>query len=122
MDSIFERAARCGVETEYRDGFGNLRAVDPKVLARILDALATGDAPDRMLPRTIIVRGSADQSLRLASIEGQPLRWQIIADAKIAEGGGTSPLLTLPEPLPGMVTVRVCASARSKTRFPKSPP
>src|SRR5438477_11073932 len=110
MDSIFERAARCGVETEYRDGFGNLRAVDPKVLARILDALATGDAADRMLPRTILVRGSADQSLRLAGIEGQPLRWQIIADGKIAEGGGTSPLLTLPAMQNGVFQLRVTMS------------
>src|SRR6266480_4131788 len=100
MDSIFERAARCGVETEYRDGFGNLRAVDPKVLARILDALATGDAADRMLPRTILVRGSADQ----------PLRWQIIADGKIAEGGGTSPLLTLPAMQNGVFLLRVTIS------------
>src|SRR5437016_14597502 len=96
MDSIFERAARCGVETEYRDGFGNLHAVDPKVLARILDALATGDAADRMLPRTILVRRSADLSLRLVGIEGLPLRCQIIADGKFTEGAGTSPLLTLP--------------------------
>src|SRR5436190_5874503 len=110
MDSIFERAARCGVETEYRDGFGNLRAVDPKVLARILDALATGGAADRMLPRTILVRGSADQSLRLAGIEGQPLRWQIIADGKIAEGGGTSPLLTLPAMQNGVFLLRVTIS------------
>ena len=110
MDSIFERAARYGVETEYRDGFGNLRAVDPKVLARILDALATGDAADRMLPRTILVRGSADQSLRLAGIEGQPLRWQIIADGKIAEGGDTSPLLALPALQNGVFQLRVTIS------------
>src|SRR5438094_2739735 len=110
MDSIFERAARCGVETEYRDGFGNLRAVEPKVLARILDALATGDAADRMLPRTIVVGGSADQSLRLAGIEGQPLRWQIIADGKIADGGGTSPLLALPALQNGVFQLRVTIS------------
>ena len=39
MDGIFERAARWGVETEYRDGFGNLRTVEPEVLARILDGV-----------------------------------------------------------------------------------
>ena len=96
MTSIFERAARCGVETDYRDGFGNLRTVEPEVLARILDALGSGDAADRMLPRTIVVRGNVDQPMRLAAVEGQPLRWRIIADGKIAEGEGTSPLLRLP--------------------------
>jgi len=96
MTSIFERAARRGVETDYRDGFGNLRTVEPEVLARILDALGSGDAADRMLPRTIVVRGNVDQPMRLAAVEGQPLRWRIIADGKIAEGEGTSPLLRLP--------------------------
>src|SRR5260370_1426574 len=99
MASIFERAARCGVETEYRDGFGNLRTVEPEVLARILDALAAGDAADRMLPRTIVVRGNVDQSLRLAGVDGQPLHWQIIAGGKIGEGEGTPPPLTAPIPL-----------------------
>jgi len=107
MASIFERAARCGVETEYRDGFGNLRTVEPEVLARILDALAAGDAADRMLPRTIVVRGNVDQSLRLAGVDGQPLHWQIIADGKIGEGEGTSPLLTLPVLQNGVFQLRV---------------
>jgi 4-alpha-glucanotransferase len=107
MASIFERAARCGVETEYRDGFGNLRTVEPEVLARILNALTAGDAADRMLPRTIVVRGKVDQSLRLAGVDGAPLRWQIIADGKIGEGEGTSPLLTLPVLQNGVFQLRV---------------
>ena len=40
MDRVFERAALCGLETEYRDAFGNLRTVEPEVLTRILKALA----------------------------------------------------------------------------------
>jgi 4-alpha-glucanotransferase len=106
MASILERAAHWGVETEYRDGFGNARAVKPEVLARILDALATGDAGDRMLPRTVLVRG-ADQSLHVGGIEGQPLRWQIIGTEKIAEGEGTSPLLMLPILQNGVFQLRV---------------
>jgi 4-alpha-glucanotransferase len=108
MDSIFERAVRRGVETEYRDGFGTLRTVAPEVLARILDALAAGgDGADRMLPRTIVVRGNADQPLRLAGIEGQPLRWEVISERKIAEGENASPLLTLPVLQNGIFRLRV---------------
>src|SRR5215813_6236063 len=107
MASILERAAHWGVETEYRDGFGNVRAVKPEVLARILDALATGDAGDRMLPRTVLMRGSAGQSLHVGGIEGQPLRWQIIGKEKIAEGEGTSPLLILPALQNGVLQLHV---------------
>src|SRR5262245_12483496 len=107
MAGIFERAARWGVDAEYRDGFGNVRAVEPEVLARILDALATGDAGDRMLPRTVLVRGSADQSLHVGGFEGHPLRWQIAGREKIAEGEGTSPLLTLPALQNGVFQLRV---------------
>jgi 4-alpha-glucanotransferase len=98
MDRVFERAALWGLETEYRDAFGNLRTVEPQVLARILEALAAGrDAADRMLPRSIVIRG--DESLRLAAVEGLPLRWQIFSERKIAEGEGASPLLALPREL-----------------------
>src|SRR5439155_3109136 len=81
MDRVFERAALCGLETEYRDAFGNLRTVEPEVLTRILKALASGrNAADRMLPRSIVIRGEADPALRLAVVEGLPLRWQIFSE------------------------------------------
>jgi len=71
---IFERAKRLGVDTEYRDGFGHPRTVEPEVLVRILDALAAGgNGAERMLPRTILVRENTEQPLRLAAAEGQPL-------------------------------------------------
>jgi 4-alpha-glucanotransferase len=108
MDTIFERAARWGVETEYRDGFGNLRTVAPEVLARILDVLAAGgNGADRLLPRTIVVRGHADQPLRVAGIEGQPLRWEVTSGRKIAEGEGISPMLTLPILENGVFQLRI---------------
>src|SRR4029450_414699 len=93
---IFERAKRLGVDTEYRDGFGHPRTVEPEVLVRILDALAAGgDGAERMLPRTILVRENAEQPLRLAAAEGQPLRWEIVPAQEIAEGEGTYALLAL---------------------------
>src|SRR5262245_6125214 len=97
MDGILERAALWGLETEYRDGFGNLRTVEPEVLARVLEALAAGrDPADRILPRTVVVREHADRCLRLAAAEGLPFHWEIFSHQKIAEGEGISPVLALP--------------------------
>src|SRR5258708_20728577 len=116
MDRVFERAALCGLETEYRDAFGNLRTVEPEVLTRILKALASGrDAADRMLPRSIVIRGEADPPLRLAAVEGLPLRWQIFSEHRIAAGEGTSPLLTLPSALQnGIFRLRVTVASPSR--------
>ena len=108
MDGIFERAARWGVQTEYRDGLGNLRTVEPEVLARILAALAAGgDGPQRILPRTIMVRSDADQVLRLAGSEGEPLHWEILSERKFAAGEATSAQLTLPALDDGIFRLRV---------------
>jgi 4-alpha-glucanotransferase len=109
MDRIFERAALWGLETEYRDGFGNLRTVEPEVLARLLDALAAGgDVADRLLPRTVVVRGPGDRLLRLATGEGLALQWEIFSERKLAEGECSSPLLTLPSALQnGVFRLRV---------------
>src|SRR6516162_4380244 len=97
MDRVFERAALWGLETEYRDAFGHLRTVEPESLTRILKALAVGGGrTERMLPRSVVIRGHGDQPLRLAAAGGLPLRWEIVSERKIAEGEGTSPLLVLP--------------------------
>ena len=113
MDGILERAALWGLETEYRDGLGNLRTVEPEVLARVLEALAAGrDPADRILPRTVVVRGHADRSLRLAAAEELPLHWEIFSHQKIAEGEGISPVLSLP-PVPqnGIFRLRVTVTS-----------
>ena len=108
MDGIFERAARWGVQTEYRDGLGNLRTVEPEVLARILAALAAGgDGAQRILPRTIMVRSDSDQVLRLAGSEGEPLHWEILSERKFAAGEATSAQLTLPALDDGIFRLRV---------------
>ena len=108
MDGIFERAARWGVETDYRDGFGNLRTVAPEVLARILEALAAGgDGSERILPRTIVLRSGAEQALHLAGSERERLRWEIVSEGKIAAGEATCAQLTLPALEDGVFRLRV---------------
>ena len=85
MNDILERAARCGLETEYRDAFGQLQSVDPEVLARLLDSLAVGgEEPPRMLPRTVVMRGQADLPLHLGIPEGSPLWWEIWSEQKLS--------------------------------------
>jgi 4-alpha-glucanotransferase len=109
MDPIFERAARWGLETEYRDAFGQHRLVERDVLCKLLDSLAAdGEPPKRMLPRTVVVRGDAGRSVQLAATEGVPLLWEIGSEQMIAQGEGFSPLLELPPGLPhGVFRLRV---------------
>src|SRR6188472_1355542 len=115
MNDILERAARRGLETEYRDAFGQLRSVEPEVLARLLDSLAVGGKErSGMLPRTVVVRGPANRPLHLSVPEGLPLRWEIWSEQKIADGEGVSPVLHLPQGLPQGIFrlhVRVAAPA-----------
>ena len=96
MNDILERAARYGLETEYRDAFGHLQSVEPEVLARLLDSLATGgEEPTQLLPRTVVVRGQDGRLLHLAVPEGVSLRWEIWSEQRIAHGEGSSPASAL---------------------------
>src|SRR5262245_11749909 len=113
MDPIFERAALWGIETRYHDAFGNLRTVEPEMLARLLGAVVSNEATAaRMLPRTIVIRGRRECAVAVAAPEGQVLRWQIAGGQTIAEGEGSAPALTLPPGLPnGLWRLRVTAPA-----------
>jgi 4-alpha-glucanotransferase len=113
MNDILERAARCGLETEYRDAFGHLQSVEPEVLARLLDSLATGaEESTQLLPRTVVVRGQDGHVLHLALPEGVSLRWEIWSEQRIAQGEGISPMLHLPQGLPhGVFRLYVTAAA-----------
>src|SRR5262245_32488181 len=116
MDPMLERAAAAGVEVRYHDGLGRLRTVEPQVLARLLEAIApNGGASARMLPRTIVVRGSRRCELRPDIPDGEPLHWELSSDHRIADGTAVSPLLALPGDLPtGMFRVRVASPGRSE--------
>jgi len=59
MEDIFKRAAQLGLEIKYWNAFGELRAVSPEVLAKLVDALAPADAPGQ----SQIVRGSCEASV-----------------------------------------------------------
>src|SRR5206468_3966304 len=118
MEEIFEQAARLGLETRYWNAFGELRAVSPEVLARLIDALTPADAPvqRQILPRSIIMRGDHEKDLRLPGTDAAPLHWQIFADGKIAEGESTGPVITLPAHLGhGIFRLLTAAGGRSNT-------
>ncbi len=121
MDRMLERAAVWGIETEYRDGCGRLRTVEPEVLSRLLSALERDrEFSRRMLPRVVVIRAGRERSLRLAAAEGLALRWEIFSQHKIAEG--TSPLLAIPQDLPtGTFRLRVTATGPAVERSEEAP-
>jgi 4-alpha-glucanotransferase len=108
MDGLSERAARCGIETEFWDAFGQHRTVEPQVLARFLEALGTGvPEGERLLPHTIVLRGDCERRIALpASV--RRLRFEILSDHVIAEGDADAPVITLPPDLSvGVFRLRV---------------
>jgi 4-alpha-glucanotransferase len=113
MDPVLERAARWGIETQYRDGFGRPRSVEPGVLSQLIGLVAAGhERSVRALPRTIVIRGGErDPGVQVAAPEGLALQWEVLAEQKIAEGSAISPRLALPHGLPvGLFRLRVAAA------------
>jgi len=112
MDSIFVRAALWGIETQYQDGLGRVRTVEPEILSGLLDVIARDGHAARMLPRTIVMREQADRVVRVAAPDGLLLRWEIISEQTIARGEATAPQLTLPHDLPfGVFRLRASTAA-----------
>jgi 4-alpha-glucanotransferase len=100
METIIERAARCGIETEYDDAFGRRRAVSEPVLNRLLEAIRTyAESATRVLPRVIVLRDRDSRRLSLAAEPGSSCRWTIRQSGRIADGEATAPWLTLPSSL-----------------------
>jgi 4-alpha-glucanotransferase len=101
MDSLSERAAQWGIATEYWDGLGHHRRVEPEVLARLLDIMAmTGEPRPRMLPQTVVIRHGCDRRLVLDIPAGSQVRWTVSAGVTLAAGEGESSSITLPGDLP----------------------
>jgi 4-alpha-glucanotransferase len=113
MDPLLGRSAHWGIETQYWDGLGQLRNVEPEVLLQLIGLVAARQEPGtRVLPRTIVVRDVEHPgSVHVAAPEGLALRWEVLAERKIAEGSAVSPRLALPLELPvGLFRLRVMAA------------
>lgn len=100
-DSIVERAALWGIDAHYEDAFGELQAVKPEVLAKLLGAIAPKCEPARrVLARTIVLRAAREEPVRIDAPSGLALRWEIWSDRDVARGSGSAPCLLLPKNLP----------------------
>jgi 4-alpha-glucanotransferase len=122
MDRLFERAARWGIETQYRDGRGTQRSVGPEALARVLAIIADSNRPRRrLLPQTVVVRNGLGLSLRLRTRAPITVRWGILShekDGKIAGGESASSVIELPDDLPtGTYRLKVAAKSSGKERI-----
>src|SRR6185295_3049786 len=101
MDQICRRAALWGLDTEYRDAFGNIQIVQPTVLARLLDLLPEDPPKNGPLPASVIVREGSGSEKRLGASGGFPLRWTVLAEHNpIASGVGAFSSLSLPNHVP----------------------
>jgi 4-alpha-glucanotransferase len=121
MDDLSRRAALWGVETEYYDALGRLRVVEPGVLTRLLDIVATAAAPARrMLPQIVVVRPGEVRTLTVDVPPGSRLHWEILADAAdaaIAGGEAFSGEVQLPGDLPvGSFHLKITATSAGETR------
>jgi len=106
-----ERAAACGIETEYIDGLGRRRGADPQIVSRLLQAI-DGETQSRAcrVPHTVVVRGAHNPRIDFALPDGGRLRWQIFTEQEqeTAAGSATAPAFALPRHLPkGVLRLRV---------------
>ena len=125
-DPMSRRAARLGIETQYRDVQGRQQMADPQGLARVTAALAESKQPARrLLPATVILRGDRDLRLRLKTGARTAVRWEILpeangsdaSDAIIAAGTAVASVIALPADLPpGSYRLKVVAQSAGKER------
>src|SRR5215212_6244386 len=116
MDSLAERAARWGVDREYTDARGELRSSPSEALAKILDALASGQAnPERSIPSTFILRPGRPLQPPLPHLPGEAtIGWRITAEgaATVAAGAAAAQEFVLPETLrPGTYRLRLTVAS-----------
>jgi 4-alpha-glucanotransferase len=125
MDAeLLERTARYGIETQYHDGMGQLRTVEPEVLHRLLGALARESAAERrLLPQSVIQRGRAGGALRLDVADGTPVVWTVFSDGRVlAQGHANGSEIALPCDLPqGVFRLRVALEKVGEPRSDETP-
>jgi 4-alpha-glucanotransferase len=108
MDTVYDVAARCGIATEYFDGFGQRRTVPPATLDHVC-ALICPDRPQpRRLPGTIVLRLHRENRIALQIPSGQ-VSWEIKSAGTAVANGTTDDRLVLPEIAPG--TFDLCVTA-----------
>ena len=119
LGPISRRAARWGIEVEYRDAQGLLRIADPQGLARVMAAVAGSNEPARrLLSRTVVVPQEQGLQLRLTTDARTTVRWEISSDAKIVSGTSNSATIRLPGDLPlGIYGLKVVAQSSGKERI-----
>jgi 4-alpha-glucanotransferase len=116
MDSLIERAARWGIETEYADAFGQRQAVAPAALERILGVLGATPPNGGILPPAIVMRRGQAPSLDLSRLEPDAaVRWEVVHDDVIvAHGEGLARDCRLPDTLsPGTYSLRIRAGTKN---------
>jgi 4-alpha-glucanotransferase len=100
MDTIFERANRCGIETEYEDALGHQHTVSLDVLGRLLETFKeSSESATRLLPRAIVLRDRDSRRLRMSAAGGVGVQWTIIDGENIISGTDAAPWLVLPDSL-----------------------
>jgi 4-alpha-glucanotransferase len=134
VEQIYKRAARLGIETQFRDAQGLQQVAHPEALARVIAALAGGNQlTRRLLPRTVVVRHGQGLRLSLSTDPRTEVRWEIFPEANfstadlsdanlsiatIATGTSNAASLVLPDDLPlGTYGLRVAAHASGRQRI-----
>src|ERR1700730_7355419 len=133
IEQISKRAARLGIETQYRDARGLQQIADPEALARVTAAMAGSNRPARrLLPRTVVVRRDQGLQLSLRSDARTKIQWEIVSNinvsnanlsdavllnGNIAAGTSNSATIRLPDDLPlGTYGLKVAAQSSGKER------
>jgi 4-alpha-glucanotransferase len=128
-EQISKRAARLGIETQFRDARGQERMADPEGLARVTAAMAgSRQSARRLLPPTVVVRQGEGLTLRLRANARAKVRWEILPDvnfsttalpdSSITAGASESAAIKLPGDLPlGSYELKVVARSSGSERI-----
>jgi 4-alpha-glucanotransferase len=118
MDALAELAAAWGIDSEYLDGHGVLRTVDPTTLGRILEIVSCGRSPPKrhLLPATVVLRRGRGTASALPDVPSSALiEWAVMSgETKLASGAVRSGGWRLPDDLPvGTYQLDITISARA---------
>jgi 4-alpha-glucanotransferase len=112
MDRIYADAAQWGIETQYRDAYGHMRAVGSDTLKRLAGMLAGDREPaPRLVAQTVVLRRGREKPLPVNAPPNARIRWEIVAEERLAQGEAVASDVTLPHDLPlGTYRLRLTAA------------